>query len=409
MKETDILVVGGGAAGLMAAICAAKRRTELGKNSSVVLLEGSARVTKKLLATGGGRCNLTNSDIKEEFYNVPENLRIFLQTYSASTVLKQFEKLGLLSRMEDEGRIYPYSGQASSVSDVLRESAKRYGVEIYCEKVVSSVSRLKNSGYILSTQDGEKWSAKAVILACGGKSAPQLGCKRDGYQLARMLGHTVSPLKPALCPIPVVETDIKAFKGIRCRAKVSLFRGNTCLKQEIGEVQFTENALSGICVFQLAKFSEKGDQLVLNFMPDYTIVQIERFLQEKITAFPEMFSDELLGGVLPKRIGQKIARNVFLENLRCAELTKQSAASLAKGIQNFVFTVSGQASWQQAQVTSGGILLSEIDLYTMASLKNKGLYFAGEMLDVDGMCGGYNLHWAWSSGMLAGTCAAEEI
>lgn len=425
-KKVDIAVVGGGAAGLMAAVTAAHqcKAQKLSKPATIVVLEGAARVGKKLLATGNGRCNLTNTHMDiSHYYGDSCLIKPILEQYTPQSVMDSFLSLGLLCREEDEGRVYPYNVQASAVLEILRRQLDDLRVEIICD--FSSVSIQKISrGFELFSNDGQIVLAKNVILAFGGKASPQLGSNGSGFTLAQSLGHSVTPLFPALVPLKTTPERAKPLKGMRSAAVASLLADGKTLKKEIGEVQFAETGLSGICIFQLSRFvseyfathkiCEKPYEFIeisLDLMPDYSKADIVDFLQKTGRLFPNLPASEMLTGLLNKRVGQEIVKHTL------PQLTGKSLSSLkafqlhavADTIKDFRFTVTGTMPWQNAQVTAGGVPLGEVELTSMRSRKCGNLYLAGELLNIDGDCGGYNLHWAWCSGIIAGRAAAQNL
>jgi len=381
----DVIIIGGGAAGLMAAASLCK------KNKSVLVLEGAQRVGKKLLSTGAGRCNLSNINISPECYRGDTSfLRSFLEKYSYEKIKEEFLSLGLLTREDGEGRIYPYSMQASTVLDVLRKESEN--AETICECEVTDIKKNKDEFKLIS-KDGRVFEGKNVIIACGGKASNQLASKTGGYMLAEKMGHSVKNVSPSLVPVLVNPNEVKSLKGIRAKAKVKLIENGKIISEDIGEVQFTDNALSGICVFNISRFAKKGMKIVLDLMPEYSEDEIIKMIKEDVAS-------EIFLGMLNKRVYAQAfkARGYSLSE-------KISPKNAAFCVKKFEFNVLGTQGLDKAQVTAGGVSISEIDTDTMQSKKVEGLYFAGEILDVDGICGGYNLHFAWSSAL----CAARDI
>lgn len=405
MRQVETVIVGGGASGMMAAAMLASECRRQSRPVSVLLLEGADRVGKKLLATGNGRCNLTNLHMGNAFYHGDEKaFSLLIEQYPPERVLDFFRGLGLLCRPDAEGRVYPYSGQASSVSDVLRQSLCHLGVETLCGMPVSKIQRNGN-GFWISCGKTEPINAKKVILACGGMAAPHLGCETGGYALAQSFGHTVTPLRPALVPVTVRPEQVRALKGIRCRAAVSLYRGAVCRKREVGELQFGDGMLSGICMFQLSRLVGKkaaeGTAVFVDLLPDYEEAEIAALLTEKQQRWGETSPLALFEGIVQKRAAQEALKRAGLFP------DGRDLAACAHAMKAFRFDVTGTAGFRQAQVTAGGIPLQEVRMDTMESRVCRGLFLAGELLDLDGDCGGYNLHWAWSTGMAAGMAAAR--
>ena len=377
----DVIIVGGGAAGLMAAskLCS--------KNKKVLVLEGAQRVGKKLLSTGAGRCNLSNKNISPAcFCGDTYFLREFLEKYSYERIRDEFLKLGLLIREDNEGRAYPYSMQATTVLDILRKESEK--AETVCECEVIDIKKSKDIFKIFS-KDGKAFEGKNVIIACGGKASNQLASKTGGYMLAEKMGHKIKSLIASLVPVLVNPNEVKALKGIRARAKVTLLDNGKTIAEDLGEVQFADGALSGICVFNISRFAKKGMKIRLDLMPEYSKEEIEKMIKEDVAS-------EIFLGMLNKRV---YAQAFKAKGFSLSE--KISPKDAAFCVKNFEFNVLGTQGFDKAQVTAGGVSISEIDPKTMQSKKADGLYFAGEILDIDGLCGGFNLHFAWSSAFAA--------
>lgn len=422
-KQVDIAVVGGGAAGLMAAVTAARECKKMQRQATVLVLEGAARVGKKLLATGNGRCNLTNTHMDCSHYHGDSRLlQPILEQYTPANIMEQFLSLGLLCREEDEGRVYPYNVQAAAVLELLRRQLDDLHVEILCDFPVTSLKKAHN-GFLLLSSGEQAVSAKKVILAAGGKASPQLGSNGSSFSLVKEMGHSVTPLFPALVQLKTTPERAKPLKGMRSTATASLLADGITVKKEIGEVQFTENGLSGICIFQLSRLASeyftthklcgklcKTVEVALDLMPDYSKDEVVELLQKSANLFPNLPAGELLTGLLNKRVGQEIVKYGLPKavNQPAKALKAFQIEAIADAVKDFHFPITGTMPWQSAQVTAGGVPLSEVELITMQSLKCKNLYLAGELLNIDGDCGGYNLHWAWCSGIIAGSVAAKS-
>ncbi len=406
MKRWDVAVIGGGAAGLMAARTAARCGAE------TVLLEGNPRPGKKLLSTGNGRCNLTNRAIGPEHYRGDDQkIAAVLDSFPADRVIRAFEAIGLLCRADGKGRVYPNSLQAASVLRALWSACEEAGVEICADFPVDAVAP-EPDGFRITGGQGACLRAERVILACGGKAAPKLSCKAGGYGLARLLGHSVTALSPALAPLKSPSKVCGALKGVRCRAKASLLCKGEEIYSESGEVIFGEGQLSGICIFNLSARlrAAKGGPLAvsLDLLESLDACAVAEYLQNLRLARPALPAGELFAGALPVRMGQEVAKAAGLPREKTiARLTESELARAVETVKHFEFPITGPAGWEAAQVTAGGVPLREIDETTMASLRCPGLYLAGELLDVDGDCGGYNLHWAWATGLLAGEAAGR--
>lgn len=405
-----VAIVGGGAAGLFAAVTAAKA------GAKVTVLEKADRVGRKLLATGNGRCNLTNLRAAAADYHTdcPAAVKAVLEQLPPAQAVARFKQIGLLCREEEEGRVYPYSAQAAAVLDRLRFACAHLGVETENGISVKSIEKSAD-GFLLTDETGRRVRAGRVLLAAGGAAAPQLGGSSDGCRLLERFGHTVTPLTPALTPVKTDPARVKPLKGVRVRAAVTLFIDGTPGPRELGEVQFTEQGLSGIAVMQLSSrigADTKGKHsfaLSLDLMPDFTREEVHRLLTGRLSYAGEELVSDFMTGLLPKRVGQTAAKEA-------GACLSQPAGSLPGGVwdklartlKDWRFEAKGTLSWPQAQVMAGGARLCEFDPYTLQSNRVVGLYAAGEVLNVDGPCGGYNLQWAWASGFAAGRGAATE-
>lgn len=418
MEKFQIAVIGGGAAGLMAAAQAAEC---LGAQGSVAVFEGADRVGKKLLATGNGRCNLTNAYADADLYHGGGNAaQAVFSEISPARVLREFEKMGLHCREEDQGRVYPQNGQASAVLDALRFFLQKQGVQELCGSWVTDIRREKK-GFVFKTSTGQLYGAQKVILAQGGKASPQISSD-GGFFLPGQLGHTSTKLAPALVQIMVPPELVKALKGVRSHAVVRFLAEDKSIKEEAGEVQFTEKGLSGVCIFQLSRLAAEFSQchsvqgkacskaeIALDLLPAHSFSAACDLITELAGIYPQLPVRDLLFGVLQKRVGQQLAAFALGKQAGdlAGNLTPAQIKSMAAAAKRWVFPVTGVLSWQNAQVTAGGVQMSEVQIPSMESKICPGLYLAGEQLDVDGDCGGFNLHWAWISGMSAGRSAAK--
>ncbi len=386
--KADIAVIGGGASGIAAAIYASRT------GADVVILEKNARIGRKILSTGNGRCNFTNigADIKNYNSDFVSNA---LERFPPKAVIQFFEEIGLLAKTEDEGRVYPLCGQASAVLDVLRAELERLGVKVQTDFDVKDIKATEN-GFQVVSKSGEKCCAKRVIVATGGNAAPKTGSTGGGYWLLKKLGHTVTTLTPALVQI---KTS-KSIQGVRAYGRVTLEDGKT----DVGEIQFTGYGLSGIPVFGLAKYAKPGDGIFVDLLPDYDEQEVLEILKKR----PSQKMETYLVGILNKALGQMLLKECEISPLsrESDSLTDSEIIRIVKTIKNWRFDITGVMPWDNAQVTSGGVELGEINPETMESRIVKNLYVTGELLDIDGDCGGYNLQWAWASGFVAGSEAA---
>lgn len=407
--KMKIAVVGGGASGMMAAIAAARAGVE------VFLIEGNDRVGKKLLSTGNGKCNFTNRNMGQEFYhsNNPSFPGQVLERFGYRETINFFRKLGVVPK-EKNGYVYPAGGQASAVQDLLRLELLRQSVKVICSTRIKNCAVRANdvcvngsqtdsfpvsgnTGFALKGIGSEgrlfSLSADRVILACGGKAAPGTGSDGSGFALAKKLGHSVTPLSPALVQLKCQEDFYKQLSGVRTDGAVRLYVDGSLAAEDQGELQLTAYGISGIPVFQVSRFAGlalhagRKVEAELDLMPSMSRNELEAYFRT--------FSPDCYGGLLNKKLLALLLKRYGEE-----------PEKLAAGVKSFHTRVKAVNSYENAQVTAGGVDTRQIDPYTMMSKIVPGLFFAGEIIDVDGLCGGYNLQWAWSSGYLAGKSAA---
>ena len=387
--KIDIAVIGGGESGIVAAIFAAR------SGKSVCILEKNPRIGKKILATGNGRCNFTNVNAKTEDYN-REFVASALSRFSPQDAISFFEELGMLSKEEAEGRVYPLSGQATAVLDVLRLELARLSVKELVEFDVQKIEKTKD-GFLIFSKN-EKVEAKKVIVATGGMASPKSGSDGKGYELLKAFGHHTTKLVPSLVQLKCE----KSVGGVRAYGRVTTQSG----KSDTGEIQFNNYGISGIPVFGIAKYVKKGESVLLDLLPDYTEDEVIKILKNR----PKQTMETYLIGILNKALAHFLLKECGISPLsRMSDTLKNDEIiKIAKRIKAWRFDVTGTMPWDNAQVTAGGIELSEVNPKTMESRLCKNLYITGEVLDIDGPCGGYNLQWAWASGMLAGSEASID-
>ena len=393
----DAVIIGGGASGLMCAVAAKLKNSKL----NIAIIEKNDRVGKKLLSTGNGRCNLTNKNVAAGKYKGTfDGLADVLNKYDTDRLLAYFKRLGLLTFCDSEGRYYPVSKQASSVLDVLRFNAEGLGVKILCKQNIHSISR--QNGFTVKTAD-DVITADKLVICCGSKAAPKLGGSASASDYLKNLGHTVIPFSPALCPVKAESSVLKSLKGLRATSKVTLSRNGKDIKTENGEVQFTDGALSGICVFNLSLYAEKGDVISLDLADFISEEEFISHLLNNKKLFSDLTAENIFTGILQKRLAQAVLKAGKVElNKNISELTENELNALVKAAKNMRFAVIGNAGFEQAQCALGGVKGNEIDGRTMQSRRVNNLYICGEAVDICGECGGYNLHFAFASGIIAG-------
>lgn len=394
----NVCVIGGGAAGMLAALTAAEN------GHRVLLLERQSRVGRKLLATGNGRCNLSNYHVSPAHYHGGAGFCDFaLSQFDVGKTLQYFASLGLLTVSEDSGRIYPMSNMAGSVLDVLRYALERPEIDLQTGQTVTAV-RKTPEGFSVKTET-DTFSARCLILAAGGAAGSKVGGGMDGYRLAKSLGHRRTALYPSLVQLKTDPTYPRALKGVKAQCGISICRGSQVLARNSGEVLFTEYGVSGPAIFDLSRsVSAGGSDLtcLLNFFPDWEEAEVLHWLSQRQAAMAAHEASTLLTGSCHTRLGQMICKSAGFTNQRAAGLTRDDLRRIARQATHFALPITGTCGFDQAQVTAGGLDTSEFDPRTLQSRLVPGLYACGELLDIDGDCGGYNLQWAWSSGRLAG-------
>jgi len=389
MPDPTVAIIGGGASGLVAAIAAARQ------GADVVILEKAARVGRKILATGNGRCNLSNTAVSSAAYNHPDFVGPILAAVSASAVNSFFDKLGLLTYADEEGRVYPATNAAASVLDVLRLECARLGVEERCGSEIAHVlAEEGTSGFDVVATGGDRLHADAVVVATGG-----------GHSVLADLGHTSVPSAPVLGPLKTEREPIRGLSGVRVRCAATLLADGVPVATERGELLFRDYGVSGIMVFDLSRFFEPGCVLSVDLFPDTAPDALRRLLTERRSVLSWRTAETFFEGMLHDRVAQAVLRAASIAPATpVAELPCERLTALLK---DFRLNVTGRGDAAQSQVTRGGASVAEFDSRTMHSRLVGGLFAAGEVLDVDGRCGGFNLHWAWASGILAGEGAGR--
>lgn len=397
-------IVGGGAAGLMCA-CVAKKNN---KDKRIVVIEKDNRVGKKILVSGNSRCNLTNLNTTAENYHSDsfDSFDTLLSKYPPKKIIKYFESIGLMCTADEDGRVYPLSKQSSAVLSVLRNELKRRNVEEICDTEVISISSNRDSFEIKC--NNKIIVAQKVVIATGGKNNYAQKVVSDTFAVSKSLGHTSTPLFPSLSPVKVKNKYIKSLKGIRATGKVTAVINNKKVKSESGEIQFSSDALSGICVFNLSSLinKSKNSQIIVQLLPDYSFEEIKDMIYRRIKLTKNENVQELFTGLFHKNIALAILKESNVDiTLRCDKLSGAQINSISSTINSWKFECISDNDFSKAQVTSGGIKCTDINCKTFESKLKKNLYLCGEVLDVDGDCGGFNLQFAFSSGM----CVGEQI
>lgn len=395
MKKRQVVIIGAGASGMMAAIMAARN------GAAVTVLEQNEKPGKKICATGNGKCNFSNLAMPEDAYRGthPEFIKDAFTQFSVKDTVEFFKELGIFP-LNRNGYLYPRSNQAQSIVDVLCMEASHLGVKIKTNEQVTAIESepAKNGKNFQIFTKGWHYEADALILANGSKASSISGSDGSGYELAKSFGHRIIPIYPALTALKCKGTAFKAWAGVRTEGKISLFINGKFHKAEQGELQLTEYGISGIPAFQVSTYAiravheGKKAELRVDFIPELTEEETCSLLHARKKSCPYKNEKELLVGLFPEKLSKV--------------LTTQK--HLISAIKEFPLEIQDGMSFSQAQVCSGGVDTSQVDVHTMESKLCRNLYFAGELLDIDGTCGGYNLQWAWSSGAAAGIHAAKE-
>ena len=400
-----IVIIGGGASGLVTAIYAKR------KNNQVIILEKNNKCGKKLLLTGNGRCNFWNQDQSLENYNSTNknNLRDIITEKNQKEILSFFDKIGIVPKVKD-GYYYPNSNQASSISNALLLQVESLGIKIKYNSEVEKIDKLDNK-FIITTLTGELISCDKVVLATGSKACPKTGSDGKGYELAKNFNHTIIDVVPSLVQLRGNGSYFKLWNGVRCDARISLFENNYKIKEEYGELQLTDYGISGIPTFNISGLVARGiknnkkEIVKIDFLPFINKNEQEfiTYCDNKNKFILNLKIYQFLEGMLNYKLVETILKVAKIDKQkRWQDLTISEKKRLYYNLKSFEFLITGTNSFDKAQVCSGGVSLLEINPKTMESKLIKNLYIVGELLDVDGICGGYNLSFAWISGMLAG-------
>ena len=398
----EIVVVGGGASGLIAAIEAAGR-------GRVTVIERCARVGRKLAVTGNGRCNLTNLRLTAKNYHGEDRdfPRPALEAFPARDTLAFFRKLGLVTVAEPSGRVYPHSDQAGSVVDVLRFAALERGVDVLCGVCVREIRR-EGQGFRVICEDREL-TCRYVIVAAGGAAGVRAGGSDLGYRLLEGLGHTRTAIYPSLVQLKTENAFTRPLKGVRAQASVEVISRGAVAAASRGEVQFTDFGVSGPAIFEISRAAVTAPEplLRLDLMPSLTGEELlEILLSRRETG---LNGEDLLTGILHNKLGRTVVTHLGLPlNRPLSQMSRRDMERVAQAVKRTELRVTGNLGMEGAQVTAGGIRTGEFDPRTLESRLVPGLFACGEVLDVDGDCGGYNLQWAWASGRLAGRLGARS-
>lgn len=406
--KREVAIIGGGAAGIVAAIVASRN------GAKVVIYERMNRIGKKILATGNGRCNLTNIGLGENNLNCihGSNNKFaggILKQFTVKETIDFFEVLGIAHKIEEGGKVFPMSDQATSVLDVLRYELEKLGVEVICDIEIEQIKQDAKK-ITLVDKSGSRYKADKVIIATGGMSSPNLGSNGSGYQLAKQLGHSVIKPFPALVQLKLEAPFLKSIKGIKFDGVASIILNNKLIRKEEGELLFTEYGISGPPVLQLSRKAvealqnKKQPKIVLDMLPKYSHSEVIELLNIRLSHQYDRPFDFSFNGLINKKLIPIVLKAANIKDLskQCSNVSNKEIEKVASILKEWEFDITGSQSWQSSQVTAGGVHVGEICEDTLQSKFVPNIYFAGELLDIDGDCGGFNLQWAWSSGYVAG-------
>lgn len=398
-------IIGAGPAGMMTAIIAAR------KGHRVLLFEGNDRVGKKILVTGNGRCNLSNLNMNAQSYHSSslDTIAPFLKAFGVKETIQFFKELGVYTK-DREGYLYPNSDQASTILDAFRYELAHYpNITLYEEHKVTAVNKSQDGKYNILFEK-KKYQTDVLVLSCGGKAAPKTGSDGSGYQLAKNFGHKIVPVYPALVQLVCKEDFMKSISGVRCNAKVSFFtHDNKLIKEECGELQLTDYGVSGIPVFQCSgavnqylNTSKQPVNLHIDFFPSISEGEWQEQIKFREEHMLDRTAEEYYFGLLNKKITQLCLRlHNIKPNRGINQIDRVVRTKIFNTMRDFQLTIHKSKGFDQAQVCTGGVSMSEVDTHLQSKIC-PNLYFAGEILDVDGKCGGYNLQWAFTSGFIVG-------
>jgi predicted Rossmann fold flavoprotein len=409
MNMYDIAIIGGGAAGMMAAITASK------SGKKVVLIEKNAVLGRKILATGNGRCNLTNRNATLDHYHgaTTDFIKVVLDQFGSEQTIKYFKNIGLILKEEDKGRIFPRTNQASSVVNLLKHKLLEVKVELLLDTEVKEIRKNNLDGFSLTFSSGEAIESKKLIITTGGKASYFLGSSGDGYFFATNFGHKVMPISASLVPVETIEKWPKDVQGVKVEAKVALFVDDSLVSERTGDLLFTHYGLSGPSVMSQSRaigriFEKHKIEFRIDLFPEIQAKELDNIVAASFEKNGKQNVKNALIGILPESMIGLILKLAKIDpTKKAAEISRIARLEAVKLMKDLVCTVSTLRSIKEAQVTSGGVFASEINPDTMESRIVKNLYFAGEVIDVDGDSGGYNLQWAWSSGFVAGKNCSE--
>ena len=410
----DLIIIGGGASGLTAAIAA----KDFGID--VAIVEGTDRIGKKILTTGNGRCNISNNCIKPPFVNYHSSNPNFkfsaLDKFSLNDTKDFFLSLGLPIVALPSGKLYPQSLQASSVVDILKMSIEDRCIPLYTGCKIKDIHKGKVFKLSTNNEEHKLFTANKIILACGGKTAPKTGSDGSGYNLAKNFGHSITSLVPGIVQLKLDYNHLKAISGVKFDGYATLLVDDTVVKKDFGEILFTDYGISGPPILQISAlasqntFRGRKTEVVVDLIPTYSPEELEEFIECHFAILSHRPVINALIGVIHKKLIPIILKECGITDLQipCYELSWKEKKKLISTLKGWKFTCTGTNDFNQAQVTVGGVETKDINYDTLESKLIPNLYFCGEILDVHGDCGGFNLQWAWSSGYTVARTIAEK-
>lgn len=406
MEKQNIIIVGGGASGMIAAVVAARN------GQKVTILERNSRIGKKILVTGNGRCNYTNTETNNLDYNNPQFVDYALEYFGPHRVIDFFMELGIAPKVEQECKTYPLSEQASSIIDVFLYELNRLKVNVVTDAYVTNIIKRDNI-FTVFLEDGKRFDSDVVIIATGGRAMSSTGSDGSGYALAEKFGHTITEVFPSLVKLKLDSPYLNHLQGIKMPAKVELIHKNEVLQTEEGDILFGNYGISGPTILQLSRRAvqlyNQGEDVFIKIILVNSMSKAEVLHRFEISGSKSV--DFSLVGLINKRYISAILKEAGIQkqNMLVSELSQSQLFSLVDLLFDWRFPIKGSKSFADAQATAGGVSLQEINSQTMESTIVERLYFTGEVMDVDGRCGGFNLQWAWASGFIAGMNASRSM
>lgn len=415
ITEADVAIVGGGAAGLAAAIFAGEATQ--GHAVSIVILDGARQLGAKILVSGGGRCNVTHRVVQvEDFFGPPVLVRNILASFPVEATRNWFASLGVDLKEEDTGKLFPVTDKARTVLDALLQRCREVQVTIRTHHRVTAIDRDADGSFVIG--DGHSGHrARKVILATGGQSLPKSGSDGTGWRLAKALGHSVTPVAPALVPLELAPQYFHAtLAGVSHNVELTTLVEGARVDRRTGDLLWTHTGVSGPVVMDASRFwtlaTQAGQRVELrcHFVPGRSREELEAEWLERVASQPRVTVKTVLGAYVTERLAMALLHHCQVDPLLAAsQLPKPSRRRLLEALTALVLPVARDRGWTHAEVTAGGVPLEEVNFRTMESRRGTGLYLIGEMLNCDGRIGGFNFQWAWTTGRLAGRAAAAAL